>query len=336
MNLRDRSALKKAADESISRASYPPKNLILIHAGAALGLTMLVVLVNFLLDRFMNTTSGLGSMGLRAILSTAKSVLSIVQSVVLPFWEIGYVFTMLQVARQEQAAPSSLLTGFRRFWPVLRWLVLQGLIFFAIAMVSFYLSSQAFLMTPLSNKTAEILQPLAGQSPDLNTVPMPDPATYAALMASLRPMVILFLILYLLLAVPLMYRYRLSGYVLMDLPEKGARAALRSSRAMMRGNCLDMLKLDLSFWWYYLAQALLAVIAYGDLLLNTLGVTLPWSPDVSFLIFNLLFACGQLALYYFTRNKVELTYIHAYDTLHTPIYHRPDPVPPYQQPWQDL
>lgn len=335
MNLRNRRALKDAADQSLRQASYDPRKIILIHAGAALGLTLLLTIVNFVLDNQIDSTGGLSGLGVRSVLSTIQSVLKFSVFAVLPFWDMGYIYSVMKIARNVETSPTDLLQGFRRFGAVLRWLLLRGLIFFAIAIGCLYLSNQIFILTPLSNPVIELLEPYLDTSLTIQTAPVFDDATVAAMMDAFMPMVIIFAVLYLLVAIPLVYKYRLSGYALMDLPERGALAALRNSRAMMRHNCVALFRLDLSFWWYYLLQAILSLIAYGDVILNLLGFQLPWGAQVSFFVFYVLFLIGQLVVFFFFRNKVEVTYVNAYDTLHEPVYHRPDPVPPYQQPWQN-
>jgi hypothetical protein len=79
-----------------------------------------------------------------------------------------------------------------------------------------------------------------------------------------------------------------------------------------------MFRLDLSFWWYYLLHALLVAICYGDQLLPVLGIQLPWSKNVGFFLFYVVSLLCQLALYVAARNKVEATYVLAYDALRTP------------------
>jgi len=69
------------------------------------------------------------------------------------------------------------------------------------------------------------------------------------LLISVITKVFLFLwaLLFLLPAIPAAYRYRQAYYILLDDPGKGVMQCIRESKAMMRGNKLDLFLLDLSF-----------------------------------------------------------------------------------------
>ena len=126
-----------------------------------------------------------------------------------------------------------------------------------------------------------------------------DDATYARLMQSMIPCFVICGIVMLALGGPIFYSFRMTDYVIIDKPAMGALAALRESKKMMRGNRLQLLKLDISLWWYYLATAVASVVCYGDVLLPMLGIQLPVS-------FGIIF---------FLRNRVEVTYALAYDAV---------------------
>ena len=84
---------------------------------------------------------------------------------------------------------------------------------------------------------------------------------------------------------------------------------------MMRRNCLNLLKLDLHLWWFYLASMLASLVCYGDAILPMLGITLPFSDDFSFYLFYGLYWILQFAIFYFLRNGVEVSYALAYDSI---------------------
>lgn len=129
------------------------------------------------------------------------------------------------------------------------------------------------------------------------------------------PLLILTGILLVLVYLPVFYRLRLVDYSLLEHPKEGAWMAFRRSSWMMRGNGMKMFRLDLSYWWYYLLQAVLSVICYGDVLLSMAGISLPWSGEISFFLFYLLSLVGQFALYQLARNRVAVTYAAAYQAL---------------------
>ena len=90
---------------------------------------------------------------------------------------------------------------------------------------------------------------------------------------------------------------------LIENPRMGAFAALRKSRRLMRGNCISLLQLDLSFWWFYVLEVLLTVVCYADMLLPMVGIQLPFSSTVAFFLFYLLNLGGQVALYWWKKNS---------------------------------
>ena len=84
---------------------------------------------------------------------------------------------------------------------------------------------------------------------------------------------------------------------------------------MMRGNRRNLVRLDLSLWWYYAAVFGATMVCYGDMILPSLGITFPWSETVSYFLFFLLYLALQLAVYYFLCNRVNVTYALAYDAV---------------------
>lgn len=318
MDIRNRRQLKNEARRSLAMASYDPRTLVLIHTGVTLLLSLLVTCLDFILENQIGNTGGLGGMGLRSVLSTIQTVLRIAEYVLLPFWEFGYVFTVLRLARAQEAQPRSLLAGFRHFGPVIRFTLIQTLLYSAIALAVFYLAVMLFMFSPWATPVYEAMEPLLAGSSVLTEEIVLDEAATAAIMDAYVPILLIFGCLYLIVILPLYYGLRMSSFALMDAPEKGAFAAMRTSRAMMKGSRFQLFRLDLSFWWYYLLHGLLMVVCYGDMLLPLLGVELPWSSTVSFFVFYLLSMLFQLVLYVTVKNQVEVTYALAYESLRQP------------------
>ncbi len=134
-------------------------------------------------------------------------------------------------------------------------------------------------------------------------------------MSATAPAMAIFGVLFLALAAPLFYRYRMTDYLIIDRPATGALAALRDSRMMTKGSRWNLFRLDLSMWWYYAAVLVSAAIGYGDQLLPALGVTLPFSDTVAYFLFFGVYLAVTFVIYYFLRNRVEVTYALAYDSL---------------------
>ena len=323
MDLHNRRGLKDAAKASLSEAPNDPKKIILIHTGLSVALMLLLVVLDFVLSNQIENTGGLSGLGTRSLLTTVQSLLQLVQLVALPFWEIGYLFCAMKMARKEAAEPASLLEGFRRFGPFLRAMLLQGVIYFGIMVICIYIGTQIFMFTPFAEPMLESMMPLMSDAAALENTEVLNEAMVQAMEQSFLPLLAIIGGLFCIVAVPISYWFRMVNYALLDDPKKGAIAAMGRSRQLMRNHCFSLFQLDLSFWWYYLLQVLLNVVCYGDVLLSMAGVTLPWSGDVSFFLFYILFLVGQLVLYYFARNQVEVTYALAYDSLCPPRNPKP-------------
>lgn len=59
------------------------------------------------------------------------------------------------------------------------------------------------------------------------------------------------------------YQYAMTNYILLDNPEKKNNEAIEMSMDMMRGNCLKLFCLDLSFIGWYLLCLLLSICTCG-------------------------------------------------------------------------
>lgn len=315
MDIRNTKELKAFAAGRVEQAQ-DGNRIVLIYSGLVLGLSVLVSLVNYVLGLQISQSGGLSNMGTRTVLSAVQAMMPVAQMVVVLCIDLGYMAAMLRVARGQYVSPQTLRLGFDRFWPLLRLTLIKGLIFFGIGFASVYAATFIYMLTPLSNSAVELLMPIVSQSSVIDpTSILLDDATYVQLMSAMAPVMVIFGLIYCAFAVPVVYQYRMSDYILIDRPGQGAMAALRESRKMMRGSRFRLFRLDLSLWWYYAAVLGAMVVCYGDQLLPMLGITFPWSEEVGFFLFYALYLMLQLAIYYFLRNRVATTYALAYDAL---------------------
>lgn len=324
----DYQTLRHAAKDSMNKAPYNPKKLALLHILAIIALSLLLTVVNFFLSRGVNSTSGIGGLGNRAIWETAQVSLSLVNLVITPMWSIGFLAVALRTARWSNAEPGDLLDGFRHWGTVLRLYLLQFLIYMLVAFACSQVATILYSFTPFIEELSQIaLQTTAaGQSGELDLL---------ALMPSLIPMYIIFFVLFAIVAIPLFYRFRMSFFAVAE-GEQSARRALGISTRLMRGKRVSLFKLDLHFWWYYGAQLLLAALGYAGTILDLTGLTLPVSRQVVvygaygiYLVLHLILG-WQLSL------SVETTYAHCYDQLKAELPPEPAPqsgtwTPPWQQ-----
>lgn len=315
MGISDRQLLKQRARSALENASYDPKKLVLIHTAAASAVTLLTAVASFLIQDGISGTGGLGGIGLRSMLSTVSSVLQNITNLVLPFWSFGYLIFILKALRREQIGPATLLGGFHHIFPILRLLLVRGFLYVAIAFLCLYPSIVIFSLTPLSQPLEALVEPIANLTSEADIALYLDDATLSAMTDALIPLLLIYAVLYLAICIPISYRLRFASYILLDHPEAGALFALRASAKLLHKNCLSLFKLDLSFWWYYLIEAGLLFVCYGDVILSTLGISLSVSATAAYFISYLLYFAGQLVFYYFARNQVEATYAAAYETL---------------------
>lgn len=329
MDIRDRRGLKTAAGETLTGGSSDPKKLILIYTGATLALSLVLSVLDFILEEQIGGTGGLSGMGLRAILSTMQSMLQLAQMVLIPFWQIGWLFVALRLCRGERAEPGDLLEGFRRFFPVLRLYLLQGVLYVGIAMACSYFASIIFMMTPWSEPLVNVMMQLM-ESGDPTAM---EAAIEEAAVEVIVPMVTIFAVIFLAAAAPFFYRFRMAKYLLMD-GESRAMKVMRESWRMMKGNAIALLKLDISFWWFYVLDLLVTVVAYLDVILPAVGVTLPWSSTATYFGALVLYSGFQLLLYWQCKTQVDVTYAKAYEALSRPEEPKTQnqPLPP-KQPW---
>lgn len=315
MNIRDRSAIHHTAGQSLHNAKGDPKKILLIYLGIVTVLSLAVAALSTILGNRIADTGGLSNMGLRSVLSTAKTVLPLIQSLVFLGLEMGYCTMALRICRGEPVSEQTLWSGFRRFFPLLRAQLLLGFLYFGVALLAVYPSAYIFLMLPMSADFYEVISPLMDSAAAQGTSFVVDEATVLAASDAMMPMLWIFALLFLLLFIPMHYRYRMITYRLIDQQRPGALRAMHESRTMMRRNRFALFRLDLQFWWFYLLQALIAAVCYGDVLLPALGVTFPWSDTVSYFLFLILSLALQFVVYYFFMNQVAVTYATTYEAL---------------------
>lgn len=302
-----------ATRRSLDNASYNSRTLALIHSGVALAVSLVLVILNVFLSHSIEGTGGLGGLGTRAILESSQSLLSTGSNLLLPFWQIGFVFAALQYARNQQAGPQSLTEGFRRFGKVLRTILLQVMMYLAIGFACMNLASIIFFLTPLSSKLVSQLEPMLND-PDALTALLSDPAAMEGLSQQMLPMYIILGVILLLVCAPLFFRLRMANFAIMD-DAPGALAAIVGSFRMMKGNCIALLKVDLKFWWFFALKLFAAAAAYGDVILPLVGIRLPFSEDALFYGAYGLYIVLELVINWRFAAYIQTTYAHCYEAL---------------------
>ena len=314
MNLKNPRAIRTAALESL--ATQPNHHKVpLVYAGIFSLLSLAVVVVNHIISLKIDNMTGLANMGSRAIFSTISSVLSMVPTIFIIGWEMGYLTCVLRYARRRYVEPLDLKNGFSRFWPILRAKILMGLVYVGLAIGCMYLSVFIFMSLPISNAFYELMIPLMDSVTVMSTAITIDEATLAAASAAMWPAFVIFGVVFLVASLPVFYGFRMVHFCICDNGHRGALAAMKASRTMMKGHKRELFKLDLSFWWFFLLEGLVSVLCYLDFLLPMAGITLPLPEAVSYYGFYVLSLAGQVLLYWAFLNRVTVSRAIFYDAI---------------------
>ncbi|MBR4864532.1 MAG: DUF975 family protein [Oscillospiraceae bacterium] len=303
--------ISSATAEALRRSAYDPKKLALLHTGAAMLFSLLITALNFLLSQNMDAATGLAQMGSRAILGTVQSILSLAGTLLLPFWQVSFLYVCLKNLRTADGQPADLLEGFRRWAKVARLYVLIIGISFLLVFLCAQLASVLISFTPfwrsMMTDAQAILEKAASSGQTALTA-----EEMTALLPAVLPTIILTVLLLAVIGIPLFYRFRLAFFAVMD-DAPGARAALKYSGQLTRGYKKKLFLLDLHFWWYYAAMALFGLIAYGDVILPYLGVDLPVSADTLFFITYIIYILLQTLFSWQFAAHVQTCYAMFYD-----------------------
>lgn len=314
MNIQNRKQLQNFAAERLQN-TREDKKIVAIYAAVVIGLSVLSSVLNYALGLRIDQSGGLSNIGTRTALSTLQTMLPLVQSLVVMCVEVGYLAAMLRIARGQYVSVNTLRLGFDRFWVLLRTTVLKSLIMMGISFASLYFGVMVYMMTPLSASARDLLMPLISQVSTLDPGITISDALYNQLMTALLPAFAICGLIFCVAGIPVFYQLRMTSYVIIDKPALGAIAAMRESFKMMRKHRFHLFRLDVSLWWFYLASVAASVVCYGDMILPMMGIELPMSAEAAFFLFYGFYWALEFAIFYFLRNRVDVTYALAYDSI---------------------
>ena len=288
-----------------------PQKVVLIYAAILAAAALAGKLAGYLLDGQISQAVGLQGMNTRAVLSTATVVVTIAQLLLEEGLALGYCAAMLRIARGQYASGSTLKAGLERLWLLVRTRLLEGVILTAMSFALCMVVVNIYMLTPFSNRLVLSMMPLV-EAGELTTEAM------LSLWSTDYQVLLPVTVLYVVALIPLLWYfsavYRLVDYLLIEKPQLGALGALQESRRRMRGSKRMLLRVDLSFWWYYLLQAATKVL-YTGLILAALGVTLSVSPTVFLVAAPVIYLAADFAVRYFFSNRIAVTYALFYDSL---------------------
>lgn len=307
--------LKQQARERLE-ACPQEKKIGLLYGGSLFVISVVYLLADLLISRLTPQTGGLSTIGTRSFMSALSGILPVVTSLLSMCLGFGYMGGMVRISRGQYASPNALRTGFERFWPLLRLTFFKGLIVLGFSMGAFYLATILFTLSPFSDRLIQALEPVVSGGSLLSEGTMElTEGVIEAVNASLLPLMAIFLVIAAVFVVPLLYRLRMTDYVLYDHPEAGALYAIRESKKMMRFHRLSIFKLDLSFWWFYLALALSYALNYAPMFLSVSGISLPVEGEALSVLCFLLSCAAEFVVIYFLRSRMEVTCALAYNRL---------------------
>lgn len=292
------SQIKQQARKALETPQPAPGKITAIHSGVIVGAAVILTVLQFLLT-LPSPAGGLSNMGASAFWETLQTLLSLANTLILPFWQAGLVFCAILWARGQSAQPRELSQGLRRCAPMLRLYLLKGILLLPLLMVSGYAASFLFVLTPLSQNLTRILEPLMSAEDPLTAL---SGIPTAQLFEATLPLFVLMGILMCVLFVAVMYRCRLADYLILSGTTNSALMALGLSRQLLRGHVMEMLRLDLSFWWFYGASLVL------NLLMFLPAFVLPESQTILSLVCYGVYLAGTFLLYWKTRAQVETVY----------------------------
>ena len=282
------------------------RSTALLHTGVTVSVSLVLMLLQWSLAEGIGNTAGLSGLGTRSVLQTMQTVLQWANTLLVPFWNLGFVYIALRWARGEQGSRGDLLQGFHRIGPVLGLLINRFLIGFGVLFVCVYICSYAYLATPAAEELIALAESAQGDMDAFYA--LLEQQELDVLLRTMGPLLILCAIVGVVLLVPLLYRFRLAEYAILNHPGVRGMSAMMISAALMRRRGLQLLRLDLRVWWYYGLKLLCIAIGYADYLLPLLGVSLPIGTDAAFFAAYFLSLAALLGVETCFRPRVETAY----------------------------
>lgn len=301
--------LHLAARERTGRARPITSRYTAVYLAVGLVLAVTTMICGLLMEQ----TDGLGDMEKRTLISTVEMLVILAVQAFIPLWSAGFTCCAMGFARQQNVENRNLLDGLRR-WPVLlRLSLLEGLIYLSISYLLMMAVVTVYMMTPAG------LQMVLTMSSAVNVTTELTPEMQDALLKTLEPVYLIWLPIVMAISLFLSYQFRLARYRVLDEDRPGAIRALLQSIRMIHRHRWQLVKLDLSWWWFYLLIVPVNGILFLPELLTALHVTLPVNGDIAYLLCYCVYAAALFGLYTLGLAKVETSYAIFYQTLLEPF-----------------
>lgn len=311
------------------------RRMAFLHTGVTVAFALVVTLLQHGLELGIGSTGGLSGLGTRSILQTMQTVLQWANMILAPFWNLGFLYVAMLWARDQYARKEDLLTGFRRVGPCIGLLLNRFMISFCVIFLCTNVCSTVYLITPAGQAMQKLMLSLGSMDAYYSYMNSLSQQELMALAGTAMPLLSLSGLFSAVLLVPLLYRFRLAEYAILN--QKGVRAlpAMIISAYLMRRRCFQLFKLDLRLWWYYGLKVLCMLLCYLDLLLAAAGITLPMVGDGGYFAAYILYLVALLAVETAFRPRVETAYAGVYESFVAmgPVQKKQVPVKPQDMPW---
>ena len=317
MNL---SQIRQDATKRLQQDQGGFSRLVFIHTAITVGASLLLLLISWL-STSLTPGGGLSNMASQDMLSTIQTMLQFAIAILSPIWEASLIFCALRLIRDQEYTTRDLTAGFRRWGAILGSLILRGLIYFGFSMACYFATSILVSFVPI---------PASVQKDLLAFVEAPAFPMAASLYYFVAVIGIIFAINLCLVLIPRVYLHRLVEYRIMDQSTCGGLQAILQSRILMKGHRRKLFLLDLSFWWYYLLEGAIAAFSLSYLFIPDLGMSL----EIATWVFTLTSLLAQLALYYYAKPKLAISYALFYQNIFDESTKLPEPPQPQPLPEQ--
>lgn len=301
-------SLRAEADELLEAQREPATKLVRLYAGVLCGVSAAVALLTYLSTSGVAGTGGLSGIGTRAVFETVLSVAGLAQIIFLPLWFAGYLAGVVGAVRKWPTGPRALRWGLYRWGVVLRTMLLQAVICVGMMLAGMLIGMMVFTLTPAAEGITELAVYMQINGIDDVEILINNPL-YRDVAMSMLPFLAIGMALF---VVPMYYRLRFAEYVLVAAPEQGAARAVRGSFRVTKKHCFALFRLDLRFWWYYLAQALIVLVTMIVPLLTLANVDLGGQEVLLTFITALVASACEYLLYTWRMNTVYAVYALAY------------------------
>ena len=300
--------IRSRAKKTLDYTPWDVKKLVLVFALVSWGVSFLLLGIDALLALGTEKAQGLSGLGVLSLLETASSALSLVFEIFNLFWLPGILYCGLMLLREQDPWPKGLLRGFKKWKSFVKLTILIYILIFALTMVLAPVIS--ILSLPFMGGFEEILANMPESEAEMVAYVEALPADQ--LMRATMPMLIMAVVAVLAITIPLFYRARLVFLLLLDEEQLGVREAIRFSFKLTKGSCIQLFRLDLSFWWYYLLLALVNILPLGAELIG-------WSGTAATLGCSAVAAILGIGVYMLGLMKVNTANAVAYDHLRTMV-----------------